>query len=196
MESRFYEDQTEVVMKKVHASLSEKDRRRYAAIEAKKLPHGGISYIASLFKCSRNTIHSGINELKNQIDTTISHRIRNVGGGRKKAIETIEGLELAFLKVLENHTAGDPMNEKIIWTDLTPKEISNILIKEGFQVGEYVVKQLLKKHDYVKRSASKQESIGSSENREEQFLNIDRLRKEYKEKGNPVLSIDTKKKNF
>ena len=108
----------------------------------------------------------------------------------------MEGLNEAFLKALIDHTAGDPMNQEIIWTDLTPEEISVILTKEGFKVGEHVVKQLLKKHGYVKRSASKKESIGSSEDRNEQFLNIDQLRKKYEADGNPILSIDTKKKSF
>lgn len=194
MAKKFYRKQIEVEMKEVHDNLSEKDRRLYAAIEAKKLPYGGVSYIANILKCSRNTIYNGLKELEFP-ERSSKSGIRRIGGGRKKAIENVQGLEEAFLESIKDHTAGDPMNEGTVWTDLTLKEISRILTEKGFRVGEHVVKQLLKKNGYVKRSASKRESIGTSENRDEQFLNISRLKKEYEEAGNPVLSGDSKKRN-
>ena len=57
----------EVLMMKFYQNLSEKDKRHYAAIEAYKLGHGGITYISKLFNCSRQTIHEGISELKKKI---------------------------------------------------------------------------------------------------------------------------------
>jgi hypothetical protein len=190
----YYSKETEEKMKTMFEGLNEKDRRLYAGIEAEKLPHGGIRYLSKVLGCSDNTIQQGLKEISDP-SLVPTKRLRREGGGRKKTVEKLDGLNTAFLEVLKEHTAGDPMDEKIIWTDLTPLEISQHLIKKGFQVGKYVIKQLLKEYGYVKRKASKSESIGSSENRDEQFLNITRLKAEYQASGNPVISIDTKKKN-
>ena len=190
-----YPLEIEEQMKSVFASLNERDRRHYAAIEARKLPHGGIRYLSGILGCTRKTIYQGLTELSTPSGLD-SSRIRKVGGGRKKTIAKVEGLEAAFLEVLEEHTAGDPMDEKIIWTDLGLKEIMFHLLEKGFQVGKYVVKQLLQKHGYVKRKASKSKRIGNCENRDEQFATITRLKEEYQQVGNPIVSIDTKKKNF
>lgn len=62
-----YEAGTERYMKMFYDHLTEKDKRHYAALEAQKLPHGGISYIAELLGCARSTIHEGMNELKKKI---------------------------------------------------------------------------------------------------------------------------------
>lgn len=74
---------------------------------------------------------------------------------RKKIIHATENIDEVFLRVIDNYTAGDPMNEKVKWTNLTRKEISEIMTEEGVKVSEYVVKQLLKKHGFVRRKASK-----------------------------------------
>ena len=86
------------------------------------------------------------------------------------------------------------MNEQVLWTDLSLKDIIAQLLAKGFPVGKYIVKQWLRKQGYVKRKASKSEPIGSCANRDEQFHNIARLKEEYQEAGNPIISIDTKKK--
>lgn len=189
-----YGKETEDQMKGVFDSLNERDRRRYAAIEAKKLPHGGIRYLSRILGCTPNTIHRGLSELLGPLLPN-PDRIRQEGGGRKKSLEKMEGLEEAFLEVLKEHTAGDPMNEQILWTDLSLKEIISELLTNGFRVGKYIVKQLLRKHGYVKRKASKSQPIGSCENRDEQFNNIAGLKEEYRQAGNPIISIDTKKKS-
>ena len=182
-------------MKDVFNSLRERDRRLYAAIEADKLPHGGVRYLSQLFGCTPKTIYQGLKELSKPLSIG-SERNRKEGGGRKKTIDKLKGLQIAFVEVLKEHTAGDPMNEKVIWTDLTLNEIADHLLKKGFKIGRYVVKQLLQNNGYVRRKASKSERIGNSENRNEQFENIKRLKQEYQDADNPVISIDTKKKSF
>lgn len=190
---RFYAAEIEMAMKQVYDSFSEKDRRIYAAIESKKLPYGGMSYISNILDCDINMISRGLKELTH-FSYVPKNRIRREGGGRKKVIDQLNGIDSAFLKVLKNHTAGDPMNEKLIWTDLNANEISELLKQEGIDVGISVVEQLLDKHGYSRRKALKMESIGSSENRNEQFENIAGLKDEYQNTGNPVISIDAKKK--
>ena len=104
-------------MQEVFDRLSEKDKRLYAGVEALKLSYGGISYIAQLFSCSRNTIRRGINELK--VKATIpKKRGRKAGGGRKQVIKKQTAINEVFLSLLKEHTAGDPMDETKKWTNL------------------------------------------------------------------------------
>jgi transposase len=119
---------------------------QYAAIEALKLSHGGISYIAKLFGCSRDTIRAGIKEL-GQEDDLPGNRNRKAGGGRKSALASHEAIDELFLAILQDHTAGDPMNEPVKWTNLSVEAIKQRLKKAGITVSRNLVRKLLKKHD-------------------------------------------------
>jgi hypothetical protein len=101
-----------------------------------------------------------------------------------------------FLSVLKEHTAGDPMDEKVKWTNLTKADIAAELVKKGFKVSRNIVKKLLKKHDYVKRKPFKNIAAGSHVNRNAQFERIAELRTSYEAAGNPVVSVDSKKKEL
>lgn len=81
----------------LYQSLSEKEQRRYAAIEAQKIGYGGISYVTRLFGINFRTVKRGIEELKSP-ELMSQKQIRVIGAGRKKKLETIEGLETAFLR--------------------------------------------------------------------------------------------------
>lgn len=180
-------------MQRLYQSLSERDRRRYAAIEAAKLGWGGISYISVLLGCSYTSIRLGLGELDDEVAMS-SDRIRADGGGRKTAFETVEGLDESFLKVIAKHTAGSPMDESQKWTNLKRQEISQLLESEGKAVSVTVIDQLLKKHNYRKRKAQKRLATGETAQRNEQFENIETLKTSYQAAGNPILSMDTKKK--
>lgn len=191
---RPYPAAIEAQMQRYYRSLSEKDRRCYAAIEAVKLGYGGQVYIRQLFRCHHETLQLGMRELQ---DETIlqQERIRQAGGGRKSAFETIAGLDEAFLRVLERHTAGSPMDEQLKWTNLKRHEIAQLLQEGGIEVSVTVVDQLLKKHHFRKRKAVKTLATGTSEHRNEQFETIEHLKQTYQADGNPVISMDTKKEN-
>lgn len=106
-------------------------------------------------------------------------------------------MEQNFLDILRDHTAGDPMRQEIRWTDLTRREISQRLAERGTPAGKRVIKQLMKRHGYVKRQAQKSQTMGTRHpQRNAQFENIAKLKKEYLDAGDPVLSIDTKKKEL
>lgn len=189
-----YPANIEVQMQRYYQSLSEKDRRRYAAIEAVKLGYGGQAYIRRLFGCHHETLQLGLKELQDET-ALLEERIRQPGGGRKSAFETIVGLEHAFLHVLEQHTAGSPTDETIKWTNLKRHQIAELLKDEGIDVSVTVVDQLLEKHNFRKRQAVKTLATGKSEDRNEQFETIERLKQTYQAAGNPVMSMDTKKEN-
>ena len=107
----------------------------------------------------------------------------------------IPELDAAFLQVLSEHTAGSPTDEKIKWTNLTQREIVVGLKQHGITVSATVVKQLLHQHDYRRRKAQKREATGTVAHRDEQFLQIAKLKQDYLAGPNPVLSMDTKKKS-
>lgn len=144
------------MMKQFYASLSEKDRRRYAGIEALKLGRGGQQYIARLLGCSRNTVKRGANEVSSLSTRVVDKRIRQPGAGRKRYDEKWVNIDEQFLTIVREHTAGEPMDERIIWTDLSEKEIQQRLGETyGVWVSQPIVKKLLKKHGYRKRKAQK-----------------------------------------
>jgi hypothetical protein len=98
--------------------------------------------------------------------------------------------------VLRDFTAGDPMREGVIWTNLTAAQIAQRLAEKGTPVSVPVVKQLLDRHGYVKRKAQKRLATRQHKDRDQQFRNIARLRGEYEASPNPIVSIDTKKKEL
>jgi len=152
-------------MRTFYQSLNEKDRRRYAAIEALKLGHGGQVYIAQVMGCDRNTIAKGIGELRNgEVSPDESRRIRQVGGGRKRAEDADESIEGDFLTLIASYTAGDPMDETVRWTSLSPRQIADKLSATREQtVGQEAVRRLLKKHGYRRRKISKKNDEGCGE---------------------------------
>lgn len=189
-----YSSEIEARMRKFYRTLSEKDRRRYAAIEAKKLGYGGVSYICRVLECNDRTVNRGIAELEGALPDDET-RIRQPGGGRKSKLATTPGLEAAFLQVIENHTAGSPMDAEVKWTNLSREELAFRIQAKGFQVSVTVVDQLLEKHNFRRRQAFKSEAGKQVPQRDEQFKNIESLKQAYHEQGNPVMSMDVKKKS-
>ena len=176
-------------------SLSEKDRRRYAAVEAVKIGYGGKSYIKKCLGTDYKTFARGRQEIDNK-EVLLQKNIRQSGGGRKRVIDNMEGISDAFFRVIDKHRAGSPMDEQIKWTNLSHEKISERLAEENVKVSVTVVDQLLEKHKFCKRKAFKSLPGGYAKKRNEQFINIQRLINEFKEAGNPVLSMDTKKKEL
>ena len=102
----------------------------------------------------------------------------------------------AFHAVLEDHTAGSPMRQEVIWTDLTPREIRADLMERDLYVSEDTIRQLLRDHGYRRRQMLKYLDLDQHADRDAQFVNIARLKEEYLNSGDPIVSIDTKKKEL
>lgn len=77
-------EKSKAYMRNFYLTLSEKDKRRYAAVEAKRLGHGGIEYVAKILDCATKTISRGIQELDSLVDDPAAGRVRRLGAGRKK----------------------------------------------------------------------------------------------------------------
>jgi hypothetical protein len=195
MKIKAYSKDIEQQMQEFYNSLSEKEKRRYAAIEATKFGHGGISYICRVFECNNRTILRGQEELSNGLQND-DNRIRKSGAGRKSVLSTIAGIDEAFLGVIESSTAGSPMDENIKWTNLSRIKLATKLKEKGFHVSVTVIDQLLKKHNFRRRKAFKNEAGKTNiPNRDEQFKNIEILKEQYNKAGDPVMSMDVKKKS-
>jgi hypothetical protein len=117
-------------------------------------------------------------------------------GGRKSCLDSMPKLEKNFARVIKNETAGDPMRDKVKWTHRTMASLSEALGKLGSPVCADVVKQLLTRNHFVKRKMQKSRTRTTVKNRNEQFEKIAALKAEYESAGNPIFSIDTKKKEF
>ena len=105
---RPYDEVTERQIRAFYETLSEKDRRRYAAVEAARLGHGGIEYVAGVVGCSRRTIERAKEELERLPEDDAKDRIRRAGAGRKKATEAAPAVERNLCSILQHRTAGDP----------------------------------------------------------------------------------------
>src|SRR5712692_942070 len=189
-----YSPEIEQLLRQYYQSLSEKDRRRFAALEAIKLGHGGIRYIAKVLGCDPQTVKDGMRELKQLPDDPAGSRIRKPGGGRKKTEVKHADLTQQVQDMIKDRTAGDPMRQDVVWTDLTPQEISKSLQEHAVCAGPRIVRRILDGLGLARRQMLKVLPGGDSPHRREQFHHLAHLIQEFLAAGNPVLSIDTKKK--
>lgn len=190
-----YDKELELKMQRLFAMLSEKDRRRYAAVEAAKLGHGGLDYISRLFDIDPKTVRRGARDLE-QTDDPARQRVRQAGGGRQRATERDPPLEDHFLRLLAEFTAGDPMREGVLWTNLSRREISRRLREMGTPASRHTVRNLMKKHRLGQLKVRKKKALGTPPDRDAPFQNIAKIQAEYRAAGDPVISIDTKKKEL
>jgi hypothetical protein len=186
-----YSHDVEQTMRAFYRSLRENDRRRYAAVEAAKLGHGGIEYISRVLGVDPKTIRQGQRDLEDLPEDPAS-RVRHPGGGRKRKIDEDPKIDEDFRKVLVEHTAGSPTEESLIWTNLTKTEIVDLMQNCGSYVSVHIVDQLLDRHDYHERKALRMEPLSRHPDRNSQFETIARLKSEYLDSTDPILSIDLK----
>jgi hypothetical protein len=202
-----YEPAHEDTMRLYCDSLPEDHRRRYAAVEALKIGRGGIAYVAKVLGMSRRTIYTGIRELESMGEDDSSpprrpsgdaKRIRRPGGGRPKATQRQAGLEQTFEDILEAHSAGSPTDPSVVWTDLKPMQLAGELLRHGFEIGRNTAARLLERAGFRRRSLRKELITGyvDPNERDQQFRHIDALRRQAHARGNPVLCVDTKKKEL
>jgi hypothetical protein len=173
--------------------LSEKEQRRFAGLEAHRVGWHGVQQVSAFYGLHPHTVRKGKDELTT-VPISDDGRIRRPGGGRKKPEIKQPGLEAAFLHVLREHTAGSPMEAEVRWTHLGDREIRDRLRERGFTVGLAAVKRLLARHHYRRRQAVKKKEAKNVPERDAPFHEIAVVSEAEEESGNPLLSMDTKKK--
>jgi len=114
----------------------------------------------------------------------------------EKKLENEPPIEALFEEIIESRIAGSPMNEKVLWTNLKDGEIVRLFEQKGVSITRYIAKQLTELKGLAKRAMKKTRTAKEVENRDEQFQRISDLKADFAGRGLPVLSIDTKKKEF
>jgi transposase len=180
--------------------LDEATLRMWAATEARSLGRGGVSAVAKAIGMSRTTIHAGLAELKAagmapSGKSETRPRVRATGGGRKK-LTAKDGRLLQDLDALVEPTArGDPMSP-LRWTCKSTYRLAEELQRLGHEVSQRTVCDLLTQMDYSLQSTRKTREGGQHEDRDAQFAHIARTVADYQSSGDPVISVDTKKKEL
>ncbi|NOX55663.1 MAG: ISAzo13 family transposase [Planctomycetes bacterium] len=172
--------------------LDERGRRRWAAVEARSLGWGGISAVAAATGMSDRTIRNGIRELQGP-DPLPADRQRRPGAGRRSREEEQPGLITALEDLIEPATRGDP-NAPLRWTCKSTRRLAEELQAQGFVVSATKVASLLKAQGYSLQSNRKRIEGKQHPDRNAQFEHIARRVKAQQRRGQPAISVDTKKK--
>jgi hypothetical protein len=177
--------------------LSEKTRRAVYAADAVSLGRGGISLVSRLSGVSRVTLHAGVKELmeKRKLEDLPTERVRKEGGGRKKKSEVEEGLVSALEKLVNPHTLGDPM-QPLLYTSRSLRNLATELNKLGYDISHRVVGEILKSQGYTLQANRKTHEGGDHPDRDKQFDYINKSIKKFFRYGDPVVSVDCKKKEL
>ena len=173
-------------------------RRQWAATEAQTYGRGGVSAVSSATGMSRNTIRKGLFELaarKRNPRVAVAARIRKQGGGRKRLTETDPGMAQALDRLIEPTTRGDPMSP-LRWTCKSTMNLAHALTRHGHPVGAWTVGAMLKQAGYSLQSNRKTKEGGSHPDRNAQFEYINGSVEQFQQRGQPVISVDTKKKEL
>jgi transposase len=172
--------------------LAERARRRWAAVEAVSLGHGGITVVSAATGMAVSTIRRGIREL-NTGATLPSGRQRRVGAGRKRKETVQPGIKAALERLVEPESRGDPQSP-LRWTCKSTRNLAKELTAQGYLVGPTTVRHLLKEAGYSLQANRKTREGTSHPDRDAQFRYINRRVQSQQRSEQPAISVDAKKK--
>ena len=177
--------------------LDERQRRLYAAVEAKLLGHGGVKRVHAATGVARGSILAGIKELRQGSESVggEAHRVRRAGAGRKKLTEQDPGVREALERLVEPVTRGDP-ESPLRWTCKSLMQLSRELGACGHTISHVSVGVLLKDLGYSLQGNRKTLEGASHPDRNAQFEWINEKIETALSAGQPVISVDTKKKEL
>jgi hypothetical protein len=181
---------------RVLSTLNERQARLFVGQRALELGRGGISRVSHLTGMSRPAIYRGIAELRSRSiwePATAETRIRRVGGGRKALTETDPEIPRRLEEVLEQNTAGDPMS-MLKWTNKSTHTIAAELTRSGHPVSAMTVWRWMEAMGYSLQGNVKSIEGKQHPDRDAQFRYINRQAEQFRRSGDPVISVDTKKK--
>lgn len=172
--------------------LDEKGFRLCAATDARALGVGGVTLVSKAAKLSRTTIYAGLKDLK-RLDANIG--VRRAGGGRKALKEKDPTLLKDLDNLLDPVTRGDPMNP-LRWTSKSTAKLAAELQKKGHKITQRSVWALLDELNYSMQSNRKSNEGVSHPDRDRQFRFVEKSVKAFLKRNQPVISVDTKKKEM
>lgn len=178
--------------------LDERMRRLVAASESKAIGYGGVSVVARATGVSRRAITEGMKELKEPKKRKVrleEARIRRRGAGRKRTVDKDSSLLEDLDRLVDPVTRGDP-ESPLRWTCKSVRRLAEELQQEGHAVSYQTVAELLHALDYSLQANQKTLEGSQHADRDEQFEYINRKARRYLKQGEPVISVDTKKKEL
>jgi transposase len=178
--------------------LNERQRRILAAIEAQILGYGGVSRVARATGLSRNTVAAGAVEFERGSVEEVAaakERIRKPGGGRKRTVQKDPMLKAELEQLIEPVTRGDP-ESALLWTCKSVRRLADELKKMGHETSHRMVADLLNQMGYSLQANRKTMEGGSHPDRDAQFEYIHQKVKQFQKGCQPVISVDTKKKEL
>lgn len=174
--------------------LPERARRLVAASDAKMLGYGGITFVHKASGISRVTIIKGITELEKGISPPAG-KSRQPGGGRKKIEHNDKTVLKDLRKLVKDSSRGDP-ESPLLWTIKSTRTLAEELAKKNHIISYVTVAKLLKDSDYSLQANRKTKEGLDHPDRDKQFQYINSLAQKYLNAGDPVISVDTKKKEM
>jgi hypothetical protein len=180
---------------KAFSLLNEIQKRWFAAEKSIEIGYGGTTEVSLITGLSRTTIIQGRKELKKSINPDLPpSKVRKEGGGRKKTV-TEQGLIEAIENIIDETSAGDPMS-RLKWTCKSTRTIADELHNKGFSISRMGVARILKDQGYSLQINKKMLSGKDHPDRDVQFKHINRLVSNFSKTNDPVISVDTKKKEL
>lgn len=182
----------------LYGVLDERSRRQWAAAEAREYGYGGITAVTVATGLARNTIASGIRELeyrKHHPDEPVSVHMRRTGAGRRHLTALDPDLVSALEALVEPLTRGDP-ESPLRWTCKSTRRLASELTEKGHQVGYRTVAWLLHEAGYSLQANRKTREGNQHPDRNSQFEFINKQAMRFQKRGQPVISVDTKKKEL
>jgi|SRR5215470_15985025 len=174
--------------------LNEQSRRRFVALEAHALGRGGVSLMARISGVARSTIYHGLGDIRHNVSAPAG-RIRNLGGGRKTKALQDPTLASDLKSLVEPATLGDPM-QPLLWTTRSLRNLVKELAKKGHKVCPTVVGAVLRGMGYSLQANSKTREGSKHIDRDAQFQYINTQAKGFLTAREPIISVDTKKKEL
>ena len=179
--------------------LNERQRRLWAAAEAREVGWGGVTAVALATGLSQTTIGVGLRELQGptveQPSDPTALRVRRPGGGRRALIVHDESLLADLEALVDPETRGDPQSP-LRWTCKSTRKLAEGLRRQGHSVGYRTVAALLGQLGYSLQSNRKTKEGASHPDRNAQFEYINEQVRRFQRRGQPVVSVDTKKKEL
>src|SRR5215472_14407423 len=177
----------------VFPHLDERQRRLLMGAEARALGHGGIRLVAGAAGVREATVSLGVGELEAGAEPL--GRARRPGGGRKRAADLDPGLRPALLALVEPEERGDPMSP-LRWSPYSYRNLAAELTRQGHEVGADTVGDLLRAEGFSLQGNAKTIEGTRHPDRDAQFRYINEQVKDHQGAGDPVVSVDTKKKEL
>jgi hypothetical protein len=172
--------------------LDERARRLFAASEARAAGRGGVSAVSQATGIARSTIDRGLADLRSGA-VMFGTRVRRPGGGGKPATETQPGLLDTLKDLVQSAIRGDP-EAPLLWVSRSQRHLSAALAERGFTAGQKLVGRLLKRLDFSLQANAKTREGTNHPDRNAQFEHINAEVKAFQAAGQPVISVDAKKK--